>query len=133
MGFIVPKTKVAHVPYSTFLIPLKDDFHSVVTRDVVPNDEWRAFTFHFRPGSLRDDRIRRAAEILKIESADMESLAERHVALPSPRLGHAERVAELDRALAGQRLAVSGNWFGGLSIEDCVLRARSEWQRVSVA
>jgi UDP-galactopyranose mutase len=133
LGFVVPRAKVAHVPYATFLIPLEDEFHSIVTRDVVPDDDWRAFTLHFRPGKSRDERVQRAARVLKLQPADMEALAERRAVLPSPRLGHADLVAAVDRALAGQSLALTGNWFGGLSIEDCVLRSRAEWQRVSAA
>jgi UDP-galactopyranose mutase len=54
--------------------------------------------------------------------------------LPSPVLGHKDVVAGLDAALAAQpRLAVTGNWFAGLSIEDCVQRSRAEWQRVADA
>jgi UDP-galactopyranose mutase len=52
---------------------------------------------------------------------------------PSPALGHHEVVAGLDAALVGQRIAVTGNWFAGLAIEDCVLRSRAEWQRVGGA
>jgi UDP-galactopyranose mutase len=131
LGFAVRRESVANVPYATFFIPLEDEFHSVVTRDVVPDADWRGFSFHFRPGKSRDERVRRAAEILRITPASMEALGERHVVLPSPRLGHAERVAAIDQSLAGERLAVTGNWFGGLAIEDCVLRSRAEWTRVS--
>ena len=73
----------------------------------------------------------RAAELLGIEPGDMEAVEERHVVLPSPRLGHAELVTSIDLALDGLPLALTGNWFGGLSIEDCALRSRAEWQRVS--
>jgi UDP-galactopyranose mutase len=131
LGFAVRRESVASVPYATFFIPFEDEFHSVVTRDVVPDADWRGFSFHFRPGKSRDERIRRAAEILRIAPASMEALVERHAVLPSPRLGHRERVASIDQSLAGERLAVTGNWFGGLSIEDCVLRSRAEWTRVS--
>ena len=51
--------------------------------------------------------------------------------LPSPVIGHDRVVAELDRMLAGQRLALTGNYFEGLAIEDCVLRSRSEWARIA--
>lgn len=132
LGFVVPRAKVAHVPYATFLIPLKDEFHSIVTRDVVPDDQWRSFTFHFRPGKSRDERIRRATEVLKIQPTDIDELTERRTVLPSPRLGHAGLVAAMDRELASLPLALTGNWFGGLSIEDCALRSRAEWQRISL-
>ena len=58
-------------------------------------------------------------------------LAEKKVSLPSPALGHGEGVAEIDRCLAGTRLAVTGNYFEGLAIEDCVLRSYAEWRRVA--
>jgi len=55
--------------------------------------------------------------------------------LPSPALGHHERIGEIDALLArdpaASGLALLGNWFGGLAIEDCVLRARAEWQRLT--
>jgi UDP-galactopyranose mutase len=130
LGVVVRKERVA-LPYATFFIPLHDSFYSVVTRDVVPHPEWRGFTFHFRPGASRDERVARAARLLGVTRADLEQVEERHTVLPSPVVGHAAVVEELDRALAGRRLAVTGNWFAGLSIEDCVQRSRAEWQRVA--
>ncbi len=118
------------VPYSTFLIPLRDVFHSVVTRDVVSDADWRGFAFHFRPGMSRDERLRRATEVLGVGAGDLEAVAERTSTLPSPVLGHADVVASLDRALASEKVALTGNWFTGLSIEDCAQRSRDEWRRV---
>jgi hypothetical protein len=39
-------------------------------------------------------------------------------------------VERLDRALAGTRIAVTGNWFLGVSIEDCLTRSLGEHQRL---
>jgi len=130
LGVVVRRDRVA-LPYATFFIPLEDSFYSVVTRDVVPHPEWRGFSFHFKPGATRDERIERAARVLGVARAILEQVEERHTVLPSPVVGHAATVAELDRALAGTRVAVTGNWFAGLSIEDCVQRSRSEWQRLA--
>ncbi|MEM7309623.1 MAG: FAD-dependent oxidoreductase [Planctomycetota bacterium] len=118
------------VPYATFLIPRGDRFHSVVTRDVVADPERRAFTFHFRAGTGRDAAVARACEVLGVAADAFEAVAWKRSVLPSPVLGHAEVVARVDAALEGGALALTGNWFGGLSIEDCVLRSRAEWQRV---
>jgi len=131
LGFAVRAEKVAHLPLSTFLIPLEDSFHSVVTRDVVPDPAWRGFSFHFKAGLEHEARLRRAAEVLGIAAADVESPAERRTVLPSPVLGHRDVVREVDRLLHGGRLALTGNWFGGLAIEDCALRSREEWARVA--
>jgi protoporphyrinogen/coproporphyrinogen III oxidase len=131
LGFAVPLGRVAHLPPATFLIPLDDLFHSVVTRDPVPDPSWRGFTFHFKPGLTSGQRLERAAAVLGLSPAELVSPTERRTVLPSPVLGHRRLVEELDRVLAGSRLAVTGNWFGGLAIEDCALRSRAEWQRVA--
>lgn len=133
MGVVVRAEQVEGVPYSTFLIPRGDIFHSVVTRDVVPDPTWRGFVFHFQPGHSEGDKLARAAALLGVERAALGEVVERRTVLPSPALGHGEVVAGLDAALAGQRIAVTGNWFAGLAIEDCVLRSRAEWQRVGGA
>ncbi len=130
LGFAVRAEMVAHLPLSTFLVPLDDSFYSVVTRDVVPDPAWRGFAFHFKPGLSGEARLVRAARLLRLALADLESLAERRAVLPSPVLGHHQVVREMDRFLAGTRLAVTGNWFGGLAIEDCALRSRAEWARI---
>lgn len=139
MGIIVRADQVAGVPYSTFLIPRGprgDIFHSVVTRDVVPDPTWRGFVFHFHPGHSEDDKLARVAALLGVSRADLAHVTERRTVLPSPVRGHHDVVAGLDAALGSPgrgRLAVTGNWFAGLAIEDCVLRSRAEWQRVSGA
>jgi oxygen-dependent protoporphyrinogen oxidase len=130
LALTVRAERVSHLPPSTFLIPLRDVFYSVVTRDVVPDPVWRGFTFHFQPGLSADERLRRAVAVLGIDRGGAESVVERRSVLPSPVLGHHDLVRDVDRLLAGTRLAVTGNWFAGLSIEDCVQRSRAEWSRV---
>jgi UDP-galactopyranose mutase len=129
-AFAVRAEKV-RLPVSMFLVPKKDVFFSVVTRDSVPDPGWRSFSFHFRPGLSREERIARATRLLGLAPADLEELVERRSVLPSPALGHEEIVAAVDRLTAGTRLALLGNWFAGLSIEDCVDRSRTEWARLA--
>jgi len=129
LGVVTARDR-SQLPYATFFIPLDDQFHSIVTRDVVPDPRRRAFTLHFRPGRSREERLRRTCEVLGLRPEDLEVTSERRTILPSPVLGHAATIAEIDRLLAGQRLAVTGNWFSGLAIEDCALRSRAEWRRL---
>jgi UDP-galactopyranose mutase len=134
LGVVVRADQAVRVPYATFLIPRGDIFHSVVTRDIVPDPTWRGFVFHFQPGHAEADRLARATALLGVVRADLVDVSQRRTVLPSPVLGHKDVVAGLDAALASQPgLAVTGNWFAGLSIEDCVQRSRTEWQRVSGA
>jgi len=132
VGFAVRAEKVS-LPVSTFLVPREDTFHSVVTRDSVPDAGWRGFSFHFKPRQPLEARVRRITEVLGLTQGDLEDLTERKTILPSPVLGHEELVREIDRLLAPGRLCLTGNWFAGLSIEDCVERSFREWARVSAA
>jgi len=131
VGVVLPKEKVAWIPPCAFLVPVDDTFHSCVTRDPFPDERFRGFAFHFKPGQTRAERLRRLCDVLKVKEPDFLHLAEKKVSLPSPALGHGDVVAEIDRCLAGGRLAVTGNYFEGLAIEDCVIRSNEEWRRVS--
>jgi len=130
VGAVLPREK-CWMPEVAFVVPVDDLFHSAVTRDPFPHPRLRAFAFHFRPGLTRDARMDRMAEVLRVPRAELGEVAEARATLPSPGLGHAEVVAEIDRCLAGGRLALTGNYFGGLAIEDCVLRSGGEWRRVA--
>ncbi len=136
VGVVVRKERI-RLPYASFLIPRGDVFHSVVTRDVVADPAFRAFSFHFQPDLERPARLGRVAAVLGLPITEVEHLGERRTVLPSPTLGHRERIHEIDALLANEPLAAGlallGNWFGGLAIEDCVLRARAEWQRLGRA
>ena len=133
IGVVVRADTVARIPVSMFLVPLDDMFHSIVTRDSVPDSTWRSFSFHFKPGHHRDDRMQRVLDVLKVQAADLETVVERSAVLPSPELGHEKIVAEIDRLTAGGTLCITGNYFAGLSIEDCVARSREQWARLAAA
>lgn len=130
VGVVVPKEKV-RLPEAAFLVPLDDLFHSAVTRDTVPDAGWRAFAFHFKPGHGREEKLARIAEVLGLARGDLAEVEEKTTVLPSPVLGHDAVVREIDRLLEGSRLALTGNSFAGLAIEDCVQRSKAEWQRLA--
>jgi UDP-galactopyranose mutase len=125
----LPREKTA-LPEMAFLVPVNDLFYSAVTRDPVPDARLRGFAFHFKPGHAREDRLRRIEEVLGARREAFVDVVESSLVLPAPALGHADAVARIDRALAGSRLAVTGNFFDGLALEDCVLRSKAEWERV---
>lgn len=129
LGVTLPRAR-CWMPECAFVIPSADLFHSAVTRDPFPDPERRSFTFHFRGGVPRGDQLRRMAEVLRCAVDELGEPQARRAILPSPVLGHDRVVADLDRALAGRRLALTGNYFQGLAIEDCVQRSFAEFQRV---
>jgi protoporphyrinogen oxidase len=116
------------------IIGVEDDFYSVVSRDLVPDQNYRAFTFHFRPDGLDEKgRLRRICEVLGVERGAIESDISSTNRLPALRLGHHERIAWIDSVLQGESLALTGNWFSGVSIEDSLIRSHQECQRLFTA
>lgn len=132
MGVVLDRG-LCNLPECAFVVPVDDVFFSCVTRDPFPDSKRRAFAFHFRPGISRQDKLRRMADVLKVEVGALGNPVEQRLTLPAPAVRHGEIVAELDRQLEGTKLALVGNYFAGLSIEDCVQRGFGEWQRLSAA
>ncbi|HZZ86008.1 MAG TPA: FAD-dependent oxidoreductase [Anaeromyxobacteraceae bacterium] len=131
VGVVVEAARLKLPPVAG-IVPIDDAFFSAVTRDTVPDPRLRAFAFHFRPGGLPLERkLARIAEVLGVAREDLSEVTEAKAVMPSPVLGHDQVVAELDRLLAGGKLALLGNYFGGLAIEDCVARSKEEFARVA--
>jgi protoporphyrinogen oxidase len=114
------------------IIAVDDDFYSAVARDPIPDNNYRAFTFHFRPGRVDQvGKMVRISEILNLNNpTEIERVANRDNRLPSIRMGHTKRIAELDRLIVDHSLALTGNWFTGVSVEDSLCRTASEFKRL---
>lgn len=128
---VVVRRDQVKLPEMAFLVPADDLFWSAVTRDPVPDPEWRAFAFHFKTGRTEEEMRGRISALLEVPQSGFQDVSRRMRLLPSPVIGHDRTVAELDRMLAGGALALTGNYFEGMAIEDCVLRSRAEWARVA--
>jgi UDP-galactopyranose mutase len=72
----------------------------------------------------------RICRVLGVSPEDIDDIAENEVTLPSPRVGHAAITADIQKLLGRRDLALTGNYFGGLAIEDCIARSYNEWRRV---
>ncbi|TCT19512.1 protoporphyrinogen/coproporphyrinogen oxidase [Thiobaca trueperi] len=113
------------------LIAIEDAFYSSVSRDFLPDPSYRGFAFHFRPGVLdAAAQVERACAVLGVAPSRIAAQSLVHNRLPALRYGHTDLVRQLDAALAGTRLGVTGNWFLGVSIEDALTRSRSESDRL---
>jgi protoporphyrinogen oxidase len=127
---VVVRTDAVPIAAAAGIIPLDGRFYSAVSRDTVPDPTWRAFAFHFKPEVGRDQGLSQISHVLQVDSSKFEHVVERQVVLPSPRLGHGSIVSAIDQAIAQTPLFVTGNYFGGLAIEDCVLRSFVESARL---
>lgn len=132
VGVALPAERL-RLPPVAGLIGRAETFYSAVSRDTVPDARFRGFTFHFRPGALDEEgKLNRIAQVLNVPMAELrpENTVNKINQLPVLRVGHGERAGHLDAALAGTRLSLTGNYFTGVAIEDCVTRSRAEFARL---
>jgi len=130
MGVVLAAGKTALPPLAG-LIGDDDSFWSVVTRDPVPHDSLRGYTFHFRPGVLdRAGKLARIAQVLGVRTSDFLHVQEAVNRLPAPGVEHAILAGEALALLAREPLALVGNYLNGLSIGDCAERAAIESDRL---
>lgn len=128
-GVVVRSGRV-HLPRLAGLVGIGTPFYSVVTRDPVTHPDFRGFAFHFRPRTPDAERSACIAALLGIGPEAVEGRASAARTLPAPAVGHAARIRRVDAALAGRPLLVTGNWFAGLAMEDCVGRSWAEAERL---
>jgi protoporphyrinogen oxidase len=128
-GVVFAKKDLAF-PRLAGLVPIDGAFYSAVSRDVVPDDRLRALSFHFRTGLTLDERLDRIAKATGANREAFRHVSEHETSLTSPRLGHSDLVHAIDRGIAGSHVYITGNFFGGLAIEDCVLRSAAEAGRL---
>jgi UDP-galactopyranose mutase len=129
LGVRVARDKCA-LPECAFIVPADDIFYSAVTRDPFPDSSSRGFAFHFRQGITREQKISRVCQTLEVSPEDLDDIAENDVILPSPRASHDAITADIKRLLNRSDLALTGNYFDGLAVEDCIARSFEEWRRV---
>ncbi len=113
------------------LIPYSDSFYSVVTRDTVRHCKYRGFTFHFKPGLVSlEGKLKRIAEVLGVKQEQLAHVVEKVNFVPSLKVGHNILVSAIEKSIAGSRLFLTGNYFDGMAIEDCVTRSLKEFSRL---
>ena len=128
---VVARREAVSLPPVAGLVGIGGGCHSVVTRDPVPHPDFRGFAFHFNSRLDEGGRNTIIAGVLGLPPSRMEAVFTASHRLPALRLGHRERIAALDAALAGQPLLVTGNYFQGMAMEDCVQRSLAEAARLN--
>jgi protoporphyrinogen/coproporphyrinogen III oxidase len=130
VGVIVRKEHVKLKPVAAIISP-KDVFFSVVSRDTVPDENYRGFVFHFKEGL--DEKIKRSriTEVLGVGFSKIEHTESKHNTVPTLKLDHHQWLEKTDALLKGKKnLLLTGNYFGGMAIEDCVIRSKNEFSRL---
>jgi protoporphyrinogen oxidase len=113
------------------IIGINTDFYSVVSRDVVEHAEFRGFVFHFKPGKLDNEtKIDYMCKILNISADKIVQTCHVSNIVPSFKLEHTSIIHKIDDMLSNEKVFLTGNYFNGMSIEDCVVRSNQEFLRL---
>lgn len=130
-GIAIKRDLTVSIPPVAGIIPFSDSFYSVVSRDTVRHDTYRGFTFHFKPGILDEEgKLKRIADVLKVRLNQIEHVATRENIVPSLKVGHDRLISKIDQFISERPLLLTGNYFDGMAIEDCVLRSLKEFLRL---
>lgn len=129
LSVVVPKEKI-DLQAVAGIISLSEDFHSAVSRDLIEDPKLRSFTFHFEKGEKSDqEKMEVVCKVLKIVKEDvLDSKLVNHV-LPSLRIEHLNMADKVASLRTDENIYILGNYFYGLSLEDCVNRSVDEFAR----
>lgn len=112
------------------IIPTSDEFLSAVSRDLVHHDSLRSFTFHFSESEQSVEQLLNiVCRVLKIDKSQVLEVASTKHILPSLRLSHREIASQVADIKSNNNVYLLGNYFYGLSLEDCINRSWDEAQR----
>ncbi len=129
LNVVIPKEKLA-LKEIAGIIPLSDDFMSAVSRDLVGNEQLRSFTFHLERGKKnKEETIKLICEVLGISPADIVEQRYTEHTLPAMRLEHLHMDEKVKAKQKDDAIYILGNYFYGLSLEDCVNRSKAEAER----
>lgn len=121
------KTKVSDV---AGIIPTSDEFNSVVSNDVAAQPGARGFSFHFPKGAKsNEEKLATACEVLGIGREEIIEYSFTTHVLPAIRMKDLGMIGTFDRLSGNRHVFLLGNYFYGLSLEDCVQRSTEEAER----
>lgn len=120
-----------NLPPLAGLIGLDQPYFSVVSRDPIPQAGIRGFTFHFRPDLSEAQQRACVCQTLGVAESAWLGCEFSHKTLPALRMGHARWVQHTEALLTNSGLGLTGNYFLGVSIEDCLHRSASEAARLA--
>jgi len=104
--------------------------YSMVTRDVLADKKYRGFACHFEENDMTNgEQVGTMAELLSVNQSDLSQVTKAKHTLPLIKTGHKERMSAIETQAEHSGVYITGNYFNGLSLEDCVERSYQEAQR----
>ena len=130
VGSIIDKKRIK-LKKIAGIISLSDDFLSAVSRDLIKDKKRRSFAFHYDVKYSRKLNIMSdiSTEALGIHFTAVWDKKYMEHSLPARRLEDIDIEERIDNLLKNKSIYITGNYFKGLSLEDCVTRSKSEAER----
>ncbi len=127
LGIIVAKNTIKNIKEFAGLLTSSDNYTSIVSRDIAPHEKYRGFTIHAQ-GKIPPSELKKLlCETLKIKPETIISQQYKNSYLPKLEKGHEDLLEDLEATIEKTRnIYVTGNYFQGLSLEDCLLRSKQE-------
>lgn len=127
LGIIINKDIVKKTPPFAGLLTSSNDYTSIVSRDIAPHKKYRGFTIHLQ-GKVAESKLQKhLCNVLHINPESILSQKYKNNYLPELRKGHEDFLENLEMQIEDtENLYFTGNYFQGLSLEDCVQRSRKE-------
>jgi protoporphyrinogen oxidase len=127
---VVVRREALSVERMAGIIPLNDDFLSSVSGDVRDHPAFRCFTFHFEQGAKsHDEQMETVCKTLHVRRDDVAAWTAANHVLPSLRVQHLNMQQQAAARRTNAGIYLLGNYFTGVSIEDCMSRSREEFAR----
>lgn len=112
------------------IIPVSNEFMSAVSRDVAEHPHLRSFSFHFLGNNKKDnEKMDIVCRVLNIEQSDILEYSFAFHTLPSPRKEHINIAQQVNDLRLNNNIFLLGNYYYGMSLEDCIHRSRDEFER----
>ncbi|MFV0418967.1 MAG: FAD-dependent oxidoreductase [Dysgonomonas sp.] len=129
LNITIPKEKLS-IKNIAGIISLSDEFMSAVSRDLVYDEKLRSFTFHFEKGKKsKQEKIDLICKVLNISQSDILEIASADHTLASARMKHLHMDEQIDKVREDKNIYILGNYYYGLSLEDCINRSLDEFER----
>ena len=121
------------IPEMAGAIGIEQEFYSIISMDPynITEQKSRSFVFHFKPNLLSSQQ--KFDTILKVMNLSQDQVLDKYekiTTFPIIPLNYKELVKQIADVSADRQLTFIGNYFDGTSIEDCIQRAKKEFNRL---
>ena len=131
IGIVTSKKSLRHIKNLAGLIGKEQFFYSVVSRDVVDSQDYRAIVFHCRSEFSQQESIEKITKLLKINTDDILHTHIKNNTLPCYHRYHSIFIADLEKELQNHpNLCITGNFFDRLAIENCIRRSNNQADKI---